>query len=374
MLDVRRTATTAPDVDTAVAALRTALHDEPDAVLVFVSESYDLDALGPALRRTFPRALVAGCTDSGSIGPAGYLEQGISAVSLAGDIVGQSYCIQPLHNIRDDLHHIQRALAAEDQARPPGDNAFGLLFIDGLSQAEEMTAALLYTAIGSMPLIGGSAGDNRRFERTAVYFDGTFASDRAVLTVFRTPHQVLTFKSQNYDAGPTAMVITEADPEQRRVTEINGRPAAQAYAEALGVRVSDLDPDASSVTPTVLKRAGDLYVRSLQRVEPDGSLRFYCAIDRGVVLRVATPRDLPRSLRHELDRVHHELGQAPTVVIGCDCILRKVQAERDGCREEVGAIFRDAGVVGFSTYGEQFGPMHVNQTLVGIAIGGMRGP
>ena len=35
----------------------------------------------------------------------------------------------------------------------------------------------------------------------------------------------------------------------------------------------------------------------------------------------------------------------------------------------VEAVLRDYNVVGFSTYGEQYLGVHVNQTLTGVAIG-----
>jgi len=38
-------------------------------------------------------------------------------------------------------------------------------------------------------------------------------------------------------------------------------------------------------------------------------------------------------------------------------------------KDRVGEIFSRNNTVGFSTYGEQFHGVHVNQTLTGIAIG-----
>jgi hypothetical protein len=57
------------------------------------------------------------------------------------------------------------------------------------------------------------------------------------------------------------------------------------------------------------------------------------------------------------------------LVLGCDCVLRRIEMERDGLRERVGHIYQENNVIGFATYGEQFNAMHVNQTFTGIAIG-----
>jgi hypothetical protein len=40
-----------------------------------------------------------------------------------------------------------------------------------------------------------------------------------------------------------------------------------------------------------------------------------------------------------------------------------------GLQERVATLFRENYVIGFNSYGEQYGGVHVNQTLTGIAIG-----
>ena len=83
------------------------------------------------------------------------------------------------------------------------------------------------------------------------------------------------------------LVITEADPQNRRVIEIDSEPAAQAYANILGLKTEDLNPMAFSKYPVILQIGGKHYVRSIQKVNEDGSLSFYCAIDNGLVLTLA---------------------------------------------------------------------------------------
>jgi hypothetical protein len=56
-------------------------------------------------------------------------------------------------------------------------------------------------------------------------------------------------------------------------------------------------------------------------------------------------------------------------VIGCDCILRRLEFEQAGLESKVGRFIADNGVFGFSTYGEQFNGVHMSQTFTGIAIG-----
>ena len=69
------------------------------------------------------------------------------------------------------------------------------------------------------------------------------------------------------------MVITAADPGQCRVTEINGVPAAGEYARLIGVDVSDLDFRNFAFSPVVVPIDGQEFVRSIQKVNADGSPR-----------------------------------------------------------------------------------------------------
>lgn len=56
-----------------------------------------------------------------------------------------------------------------------------------------------------------------------------------------------------------------------------------------------------------------------------------------------------------------------------DCILRRLELEQDGLADQAGGILARHNAIGFSTYGEQFDALHVNQTMVGIAFGGRHG-
>lgn len=100
----------------------------------------------------------------------------------------------------------------------------------------------------------------------------------------------------------------------------------------------------------------------------DGSLTFFCAIDEGLVFTVARPQDMVKSAEIALNEIDKSLGGID-LVLGFDCILRRLDAENRQIRHQVDALYRKHRLVGFHTYGEQFNAMHLNQTLTGIAFG-----
>jgi hypothetical protein len=110
-------------------------------------------------------------------------------------------------------------------------------------------------------------------------------------------------------------------------------------------------------------------VRSIQKANDDGSLSFYCAIDNGLVLTLAKGMDLVENLQKQLSAIR-DVVPNPELIIGCDCILRRLEVQEKGLLHDVRNALKTEKILGFSTYGEQFNAIHVNQTLTGIAIGG----
>jgi hypothetical protein len=152
------------------------------------------------------------------------------------------------------------------------------------------------------------------------------------------------------------------------VKEINGLPAADEYARILGLDTHELDAARFAAWPVVVMIDGTNYVRAIQKANPDGSLTFFCAIENGLVLRVAKGVDLLENLTGAFAEIEADIGPAQ-LVLGCDCILRKLEISQSPIKDKIVALMERNNVVGFATYGEQFNGVHVNQTLVGVAIG-----
>ena len=110
------------------------------------------------------------------------------------------------------------------------------------------------------------------------------------------------------------------------------------------------------------------YCRSIQKSEDDYSLTFFCAIDNGIVLTIAKPTGMVKSTEKILATLAQELGNI-NMILGFDCILRRLDATNRGTLDNISRVYSDANVIGFGTYGEQFESMHINQTFTGIAFG-----
>ena len=114
--------------------------------------------------------------------------------------------------------------------------------MDGLSLREEPVTHALQSALGGIPLVGGSAGDGTNFGSTHIYFEGRFWPDSAILILVATRLPFKLFKTQHFVALDERLVVTDTDPALRIVKEIDELPAVQEYARILGVDARDLDP------------------------------------------------------------------------------------------------------------------------------------
>jgi len=367
----------AQDPAAAVGELHDGLHrDDASLVLFFCSSEYDRDALAAEIADRFADVPVVGCTTAGEIGPLGCRDHSIAGVSFSAGactaVVGRLDRLSSFHGA-DGVAFAQDLLRRLQSLVPDDWHTFALLLVDGLFGHEEQVVHALQQGLGDLPVVGGSAGDCLGFERTDVYWDGRFTPDAAVLALVATPLPFQEFKTQHFAATEERLVVTAADPERRLVHEINGLPAAEEYARLLGVDAAALGPAHFAASPVVVLIDGTDYVRSIQRVEPDGGLKFYCAIERGVVLRVAKGVDLVQNLETALERVSAQIGP-PQLVLTFDCILRKLEIAQTGLQDAVGEVLLRHNAVGFNTYGEQFCGVHVNQTLTAIALGWDDGP
>lgn len=333
----------------------------------FFSEEYDPQQLGQALKKHLPGPVI-GCTTAGQLSDVGFQHGGISGASLASDELSAiPYLIHPLSSQAEQVARI----AKDIQKRLSLNTlpAFGFLLVDGLSMKEEQLISALYMALGNVPIVGGSAGDSLKFKQTFVYYDGELLHDAAVLTLFLTTLPFQVFKHQHFLPSSTRLVITEAIPDKRLVKEINGEPAAEVYAQLIGTTVDQLNSAIFSRHPLMLRIGNDYYVRAISNIEADGGLKFFCAIDTGLVLTIGQGDCAFESLSRDLQKLRQDLGD-PAIIIGCDCILRRLEMEAQGIDDNIGKLLAKNKVVGFSTYGEQINSVHVNQTFTGVAITG----
>ncbi|TPL95331.1 FIST signal transduction protein [Mesorhizobium sp. B2-3-12] len=362
-----------PDVFARAMAAEAAAINAGFALVFFSQSLVEAGALSRALSVHAPCLRHAGCSTAGEITPQG-LEEGHmlamllpSASFTAVSTMVENLSTSGMDGITEEVEALRRTL----RARLGGErtrNTFALCFIDGLSYAEEAVSSAIHWGLDDIPLLGGSAGDDLKFETTRLISNGKVSSDSAIIVLVATEIPFHVFKTDNFIPTDEKLVVTASDPDHRIVREFNATNAAEEYAASVGILPQTLTPLSFASHPVVVKVGGEYYCRSIQRMHADGSLSFFCAIDDGVVLSIAQPKDMVESTRAALREVKERLGGID-MILGFDCVLRRLDARNRQVFRDISELYRVNNVVGFGTYGEQYRSMHLNQTFTGIAFG-----
>ncbi|HIJ34734.1 MAG TPA: hypothetical protein HPP65_10055, partial [Gammaproteobacteria bacterium] len=246
---------------------------------------------------------------------------------------------------------------------------FAIVIQDGLSMKEELITASLAMQLKEVTLLGGSAGDDLQFNKTTQIINGQAVSDAAVVILGESELPFTIIKDQHYVPKGELVVVTDADVKNRRVDTLDGRAAAEVFAELVEVPYDELAAFDFGRNPLIYSERGEHYVRSIQKIEDDGALTFYCAIEPGMLLELGERESPLENLQNSLDKTETSLGSVELLFVFSG-ILCKLETDDQSERAYWGEMLHQFSnnVIGFDTYGEQLNGLHINQTLVAIGF------
>ncbi|MCX2184577.1 FIST C-terminal domain-containing protein [Streptomyces sp. SKN60] len=344
----------------------------PTALLYFASSAYDPGDLAPALSGRFPGTTVVGCSTAGEFTDLRNGTGGISAVALPHDVItgaaavlgtigtdageGTTKAVMDLEErIRVQLRHLDPA------------HHFGFLLVDGVHAAEEQVNDTLGNAAPLLDFVGGSAGDDFALQATWVAIGAEVSYDGVVLMVCRSAVPFRIVKTCSFTPAGTVLRATSATPALRTVHQFDGRPAAQAYADAVGVPVDALDVDVFMEHPVGLMLDGQPWIRTPQAATPDSGLRFWAQILPGMEVDVMRSGNLLADTRTALRQTRLDLGGTSGAVL-FNCGFRRLEMDAKNLSAAFPSALDGIPTAGFHTYGESW-LGHVNQTLTGVVFG-----
>ena len=357
-----RTAHTAKPLPEAITELSGQLQGgQPRLVIFFASTAYDPAAVSRQMHEAFPKACVVGCSTAGEIAGSRMLESSLVAMALDDDFVEDVAAVVTGElsgeiELRPAFGKLERHFGA-----PPAawdiEKYVGLVLVDGMSGAEERLLEKLGDATDVL-FVGGSAGDDLKFQRTWVYCDGEARDNAAVLVLLRLRRGYEIVKTQSFRPVGQTLIATSVDDSRRMVLEFNHKPALEAYAQALGVPVAEA-PAHFFEHPLGLMVDGEPFVRSPQRAEGN-CMVFYCHIREGTELELLNAADIVADTRRAVEAKKSAPGEI-CGLIDFNCILRTLQLRQEKRCDEYARIFAGIPTIGFATYGEAW-LGHLNQT------------
>ncbi|HET6756713.1 MAG TPA: FIST N-terminal domain-containing protein [Burkholderiales bacterium] len=357
-----------PSIDTAIAELKATLGKGPwRSVLYFASVIYDQYALAAKMQEAFAPADTFGCSSCGEIISGHVTKKSIVAMAF-GDEDISDINIQMVENANSEASakkafgNFERHFGVRMQDMDH-QKYVGIILVDGMSGSEEG----LMDRIGNwtnVTFIGGSAGDDLKFQKTWVYANGRAASGAAVLVLMKPVRGFDIIKTQSFCEGSRKLVATKVDEASRAVVEFNGQNAVKVYAAAVNT-TPDKAGNHFMSNPIGLIVNSEPYVRSPQRVV-DGKLAFYCAVKEGMELSMLESTNIIEDTKNAIKQKLREHGGG-SALINFNCILRTLEMEQKGQTEAYGKLFAEIPTIGFSTYGEEY-IGHINQTATMLLL------
>lgn len=328
-------------------------------IVFFASTAYQPEAISREMHAAFPVTELFGCTTAGEITSGRMLTKSVVAMAFSSQAI-KSAKVAVLEDLNRDStdvfnsfeRHYGKRMAEMDPAQ-----YVGIILVDGLCRKEE----LIIDRIGDLTnvnFIGGSAGDDLQFKATHVFANGKTYSNAAVLALIEPATPFTFIKTQSFRPLDRTLTVTKADEFAREVIEFNNKPAAVAYAEAVGTTVAGA-AERFMHNPVGLMVGDEPYVRSPQQIKGE-AMAFYCGVSEGMELALLESTDIIKDTAAALKKAEAELGGISGVV-NFNCILRTLELQQKQQTDQYGALFAKVPTVGFSTYGEQF-IGHINQT------------
>lgn len=339
-------------------------------IIFFCSSNYNLDELSIELSKILDGPIY-GCTTAGEISDT------YSADSIVALVLNAEYFAVHANLISDfknfDLIEAMKIAGDVEKNLVFSQNfitnkTFGFLLSDGLSFSEEKITQLLYQAMEGINILGGSIADDFKLKQTHVYFKNQFIKSSTVLLTVEIKDSFGIFKMQHFEPTDKEIITTKVNFSQRIVEEINGEPAALAYAKINQIDLNDMSNIDFAMHPLMLHVANKWYIRSISKILPNNSLQFHCAIDFGLPLNVGKGKNLVAKLEEEVLQIIARFDEI-YFTLGCDCILRKLEIFDKNHTRKVEKLLEKINFIGFNSYGEQYNGIHFNQTMIGITVG-----
>jgi hypothetical protein len=331
-------------------------------LLFFASSKFPPDEISRKMQEAFPSAQVFGCSTAGEIVTGRMLDESVVIMGFNDESLLDAK-IEIIEDLKDQ-EGVKKACDSfaghfgESVADMASREYVGIVLVDGLSGVEEN----LIETIGDLTnvvFIGGSAGDDLKFNSTHLYANGKSYSNAAILALLKPGTDFTFIKTQSFRDLGKALEVTKADEASRTVIEFNGKPAAVAYAEAVNTPVEGVSNHFMH-NPVGLLIDGEPYVRSPQQIKDNGAMAFYCGVREGMELSLLESTDIIEDTRTAIKQAREESGRI-TGIINFNCILRTLELKQKNLTGEYGELFSSDSTVGFSTYGEQY-IGHINQT------------
>lgn len=334
------------------------LGKKPDACWLFCSPQQGLEDLLAGIQDTVNTANLGGCTTDGEISDVGLSSGSAVLAGIATDRI--DFHLSVAENLSQGSESVGKKLARG----LPESTRYIQLFSDGITGNGCAILRGVSSVLGEdVPVSGGTAGDDGKFQRTWQFAGKKILTDAAVAIGFSGDFKLGTGVRSGWTPIGLSKKVTRASGNI--LYELNGEPALKVFERFLGKHANKLPEIGVEYPLGLVGRWGDVgeedyyLLRATMSVNrKEGSIIFAGEIPEGAMVKL-TCGDISSVLQASKKAAQlatTDLGDARAVVIFFySCMARKIVLGRR-TREEIELVREAIGpelpVVGFYTYGE----------------------
>lgn len=256
------------------------------------------------------------------------------------------------------------------------DNTLCLSFTTAFSLSEELALETLNSVCTplNIQIIGGTAAttqENILNGRTNTYvsLNGKVYENSCVFGFLNFGNRKFHIYKENI-FKPTEMFlnVTSVDVQHRIVHTFNNRPAAAVLAETIGCSVEELTTKTEEYK--IGRIAGnEIYISSIDKILDDKSISFHSRIYNNIkvaILKTGNYRNINEAVFNQIT----EDIPNPSFAFMVQCHDRTIFYKNQNYLEEFSqlAAKKLVKLAGFTSYGEQIGNLHVNDTMLCMVV------
>ena len=335
--------------------------------LVIFSSDYDnFDIYSELMHSHFPDSQVIGTTSFLEHSSAGSGEYGLSALAVYDGIECASGVILEIK--RRPAKYMDAISKA--YARIGGGSQRDICcleFTTAYGKCEELVLDTFRDAVGDrfFPLFGSTSGVRRGTERSFVSLNGKVYDEACVFMFIKNlSGRIAIIKENTFRSTNNFFTVTNVNCEERRLFELDGRPAAVHIANSIGAEIPDLAHNIQ-MHPVGRVYGDNIFIADAESVGRDASISFFSHIYNYSRIVLLEPGDIHKVSENFFEKVS-ATGFRPSFSIAVNCafdygiytdkgftggFLRKLE-ENCGC------------FWGVSGCGEQINFNHVNKTMI----------
>lgn len=337
---------------------------EANLIIVFSSVAHNQEDVVKGVRAVSKNIPLVGCSDAGEITTQGPDSGKIAVMALNTDKIEYSLGVGRGAD-KDSFQAGKQAAEAVDASSKTPASLFVML-MEGLAENGAAAVRGVQSVLGkNFPIMGGSAGDDFKFEKTYQYMDDKVLSGSVIGVGLSGEFSFGVGVRHGWEPIGLPMKVTKS--EGAKLIEVDGRPALSIYEDYFGKKAEELikEPIAKMAYTYPLgmsvEGSSELLIVDVVIANEKGEITCAAEIPQGSEIRLMLG-DVEKAIqaaREAAENAKEQLkGAQPKAVIIFDCMARckllgqgiRTKQEIDAVQEVLG---REVPVIGFYTYGEQ---------------------